>query len=72
MVIVVLVSCLFVRWVNMPAEPDSIAGMLYYVADSKGMLVFEGPGHHSTKELEHKVDSLLGRFRVDELVLVRL
>ena len=52
MIVVVVASCMRIRWVALPAEPNSIAGVLYYVADSEAAAGFQAARLRSEKELE--------------------
>ena len=42
MMILTLLASLFIRWPHMPADPRSVSGMTYYVAESTMLVLFEG------------------------------
>ncbi|GJC94529.1 hypothetical protein ColKHC_03355 [Colletotrichum higginsianum] len=62
LMIAALVASLFVRWPEMPVDPRSIAGALYYVNESRMLEDFEGFSKLDSKEREKRVRELGRRY----------
>ncbi len=46
LMVLVVVASFFVRWPHMPVDPSTIAGAMYYVCDSPGLVSPPGGSHH--------------------------
>ncbi|KAI8154513.1 hypothetical protein K4K49_004057 [Colletotrichum sp. SAR 10_70] len=53
-----MVASLFIKWPELPVDPRSIAGALYYVAESRMLEDFEGLSKLDSEEREKKVKEL--------------
>ncbi|WQF80706.1 hypothetical protein CDEST_05720 [Colletotrichum destructivum] len=62
LMIAALVASLFVRWPEMPVDPRSIAGAMYYVNESRMLEDFEGFSKLDSKEREKRVRELGRRY----------
>ena len=70
MIVVVVVSCLCIRWIDVPVAPNSIAGVLYYVTDSKATSLLRGPNLPSDEELRQRVEILVRELPREDIVRV--
>ncbi|KAJ0271780.1 hypothetical protein CBS470a_012993 [Colletotrichum nupharicola] len=57
-----MVASLFIKWPELPVDPRSIAGALYYVAESRMLEDFEGLSKLDSEEREKKVKELGRRY----------
>ncbi|KAF3800419.1 hypothetical protein GCG54_00014218 [Colletotrichum gloeosporioides] len=57
-----MVASLFIKWPELPVDPRSIAGALYYVAESRMLEDFEGLSKLDSGEREKKVKELGRRY----------
>ncbi|KAF4834957.1 hypothetical protein CGCTS75_v002884 [Colletotrichum tropicale] len=57
-----MVASLFIKWPELPVDPRSIAGALYYVAESRMLEDFEGLSKLDSEEREKKVKQLGRRY----------
>ncbi|KAJ5008207.1 hypothetical protein K4K48_006384 [Colletotrichum sp. SAR 10_66] len=62
-----MVASLFIKWPELPVDPRSIAGALYYVAESRMLEDFEGLSKLDSEEREKKVKEL-GRSNLSLLI----
>ncbi|KAJ2901843.1 hypothetical protein MKZ38_001322 [Zalerion maritima] len=60
--VLTLFTSLFIRWPHMPADPRTVAGATYYVAESGMISLFEGYGDLSPKVRERRIKELGQRF----------
>ncbi|RYP87864.1 hypothetical protein DL769_000456 [Monosporascus sp. CRB-8-3] len=61
--LLVLVSSFFVRWPHMPLDPTTVAGAMYYVADSWMLGGFDGLGTLGPKDRDRRVVELGLKYR---------
>ncbi|RYP41399.1 hypothetical protein DL767_001037 [Monosporascus sp. MG133] len=61
--LLVLVSSFFVKWPHMPLDPTTVAGAMYYVADSWMLGLFEGLGTLGPKDRDRRVVGLGLKYR---------
>ncbi|RYP90297.1 hypothetical protein DL770_003593 [Monosporascus sp. CRB-9-2] len=61
--LLVLVSSFFVKWPHMPLDPTTVAGAMYYVADSWMLGLFEGLGTLEPKDRDRRVVALGLKYR---------
>ncbi len=54
MILVLLLTGLYVRWPDSTRWPDTIAGLLYYVADSPAVHLFEGRACCLARDWHHR------------------
>ncbi|KAB5566935.1 hypothetical protein GE09DRAFT_750908 [Coniochaeta sp. 2T2.1] len=65
----VLLWSFFIRWPPMPVDPRSVAGMMWYVCESRRMLDdFEGVSGMKGKERDKRVKEMGRRYYYGELV----
>ncbi|KAK2729049.1 hypothetical protein CKAH01_10488 [Colletotrichum kahawae] len=57
-----MIASLFIRWPELPVDPRSIAGALYYVAESRMLEDFEGLSKLDSENREKKVKELGRRY----------
>ncbi|KAF4930746.1 hypothetical protein CGCVW01_v000880 [Colletotrichum viniferum] len=57
-----MMASLFIKWPELPVDPRSIAGALYYVAESRMLEDFEGISKLDSEEREKKVKELGRRY----------
>ncbi|OLN81040.1 hypothetical protein CCHL11_09410 [Colletotrichum chlorophyti] len=57
-----IVASFFIKWPEMPADPRSIAGAMYYVNESRMLEDFEGLSKLNSKDREQKVKELGRRY----------
>lgn len=65
--IMVLTGSFFVRWPQMPADPSTIIGMMYYVCDSPLIESFEGLSMLEEKERDRKVQMMQSTYALGEI-----
>ncbi|KAI1378655.1 hypothetical protein F4677DRAFT_373943 [Hypoxylon crocopeplum] len=65
--IAVLVGSFFVRWPQLPIDPTTIFGMMYYVCDSPIIHNFQGLGALERKERDRKVQAMGLRYAFGEM-----
>jgi len=66
--ILVLVCSFFVQWPNLPVEPSTVAGCLYYVCDSDILQDFEGMSSMGPKERRERARALGWKYQLSERV----
>ncbi|OHW98058.1 hypothetical protein CSPAE12_03238 [Colletotrichum incanum] len=62
LMLITLVASLFIKWPDMPADPRSIAGIMYYINESRMLEDFEGLSKLISKDREKKVKKLGRRY----------
>ncbi|KAK1990896.1 hypothetical protein LX36DRAFT_663816 [Colletotrichum falcatum] len=62
LMLVALVASLFTKWPDMPVDPRSIAGAMYYIDESRMLEDFEGLSELDSAEREKKVKELGRRY----------
>ncbi|GKT85830.1 hypothetical protein Ct61P_03680 [Colletotrichum tofieldiae] len=62
LMVTTLVASLFIKWPDMPVDPRSIAGAMYYINESRMLEDFEGLSKLSSNEREKKVKELGRRY----------
>ncbi|GKT52462.1 uncharacterized protein ColSpa_12643 [Colletotrichum spaethianum] len=62
LMVTTLVASLFIKWPDMPVDPRSIAGAMYYINESRMLEDFEGLSELNSKEREKKVKELGRRY----------
>ncbi len=63
----VLTWSLFIRWPRLPAEPDTIAGILCYICDSAMLRDFENMSTLSKKQRDRYVEKAAMKYRLGTL-----
>ncbi|RYP47636.1 hypothetical protein DL768_006334 [Monosporascus sp. mg162] len=61
--LLVLISSFFVKWPHMPLDPTTVAGAMYYVADSWMLSQFDGLGTLGRKDRDRRVVALDLKYR---------
>ncbi|RYO77878.1 hypothetical protein DL764_010169 [Monosporascus ibericus] len=69
--LLVLVSSFFVKWPHMPLDPTTVAGAMYYVADSWMLSQFDGLGTLGRKDRDRRVVALGLKYRFGPMTGVR-
>ncbi|KDN71084.1 hypothetical protein CSUB01_10148 [Colletotrichum sublineola] len=62
LMLVTLVASLFIKWPDMPVDPRSIAGAMYYINESRMLEDFEGLSTLNSDDREKKVKELGRRY----------
>ncbi|KAK2038063.1 hypothetical protein LZ31DRAFT_609791 [Colletotrichum somersetense] len=62
LMLVTLVASLFTKWPDMPVDPRSIAGAMYYINESRMLEDFEGLSKLNSEDREKKVKELGRRY----------
>ncbi|RYP75207.1 hypothetical protein DL771_002532 [Monosporascus sp. 5C6A] len=65
--LLVLVSSFFIKWPHMPLDPTTVAGAMYYVADSWMLGGFDGLGTLGPKDRDRRVVSLGLKYRFGQM-----
>ncbi|KAL0944857.1 uncharacterized protein CTRU02_202744 [Colletotrichum truncatum] len=60
--LITIIASLFIKWPEMPVDPRSIAGAMYYVNESRMLEDFEGLSKLDSKEREKRVKELGRRY----------
>lgn len=58
LMVLILLASFFVKWPDMPVEPSTIAGALYYLCDTSVINRFEGLGTLDKKERDRTVTDM--------------
>lgn len=61
--VLVLLSSFFIRWPHTPLDPTTIAGAMYYVADSRMLDDFQGLSMVERKDRDQRIVDLGLRYR---------
>ncbi|KAI1155708.1 hypothetical protein F4825DRAFT_468065 [Nemania diffusa] len=64
----VLLASFFVKWPDMPVEPGTIAGAMYYVCNTSAVDMFEGLSTLSKKERDRAVANMALLYELSETV----
>ncbi|KAI1422615.1 hypothetical protein F5Y12DRAFT_799419 [Xylaria sp. FL1777] len=64
--VLILLSSLFLKWPDMPVEPSSIAGAMYYVCDTSVVEKFEGLSMLDKKERDRAVTDMTLMYEFSE------
>ncbi|RYO95331.1 hypothetical protein DL763_003755 [Monosporascus cannonballus] len=65
--LLVLVASFFVKWPHMPLDPTTVAGAMYYVADSWMLGGFDGLGTLGPKDRDRRVVALGLKYRFGQM-----
>lgn len=63
----VVLGTFLVRWPGLPVDPSTVAGAMYYVADSKVVEMVEGYTQLNGKERNDVIKAMGGRFEFGEV-----
>ena len=63
----VVLGTFLVRWPGLPVDPSTVAGAMYYVADSKVVEMVEGYTQLNGKERNDVIKAMRGRFEFGEV-----
>lgn len=66
--VLVLLSSFLVCWPHMPLDPSTIAGAMYYVADSRMLDYFQGLSVVGRKERDQRIATLGRRYRFGPMI----
>ncbi|KAH8889111.1 hypothetical protein GQ53DRAFT_825871 [Thozetella sp. PMI_491] len=68
MILVLLLSSVLARWPYLPIDPNTIAGRLYYICDSRMLQEFEQKGNLEPKEWAEHLSSSIIRYKLGRMV----
>lgn len=63
-----MIGSFFIKWPNMPVDPRSIAGAMYYVGESNMVDQFSGLASVDKKEREKRIKEMGGRYWFGEIL----
>ena len=62
MMVLTLLASLFIKWPHMPADPRSVSGMTYYIAESTMLGLFEGLEDLDSAKRDQRIQEIGRRY----------